>query len=135
MNSPANACGRLVAIVTLLFVAACASPREKVFKAALNDYKRANQATVEFTRAQVKQLVAATQAFHSARDRGPQSFDELVQFALPNKLALDPFAFNDVTFAALPDGSVQMHYDVNCARFDTPQYKFTQSGSVNVKVK
>ena len=126
---------RFVAIAILLLIAGCASPREKAFKAALNDYKRANQTTVEFARAQVKQLVTATQAFHSAVGRWPQTFDELVPFAAQNKLALDLFAFNDVTFAALSDDSLQIHYDVNCARFNTPQYKFTQSGSVNVKAK
>jgi hypothetical protein len=119
----------------LVLVAGCASPREKAFKAALKDYKRANQATVEFARAQIKQLIATMQAFRSAFDRWPQTFNELVGFALQNKLALDVFAFNDATFAALPDGSVQVHYDVNCARFDTPQYKFTQTGSVNVKAR
>ena len=121
--------------VSLLFAAACASPREKALKTTLKDYQRANQATVEFARAQVKQLVAVTQTFQAAFERWPQTFEELVQFAWQDKLAFDPFAFNDAMFAALPDGSVQIHYDVNCARFDTPQYKFTQSGSVNAKVK
>lgn len=122
-----------VAIMLLVLAAGCASPREKAFKTALKDYKRANQATVEFARAQVKQLVAVTRAFRSAIDRWPQMFDELISFASSNKLPLDPFAFNDVTFAVLADGTVQIHYDVDCARFNTPQYKFTQTGSVNVK--
>lgn len=122
-----------VAIMLLVLAAGCASPREKTFKTALKDYKRANQATVEFARAQVKQLVTVTRTFRSAFDRWPQTFDELLSFASSNKLALDPFAFNDVTFAVLADGTVQIHYDVNCARFNTPQYKFTQTGSVNEK--
>ena len=112
---------------------ACASPRERELKAALQDYQRANQATVVFARTQVKQLVAATQAFRAAVARWPRSFEELAQFAQGTNRALDPLAFNDAVFATLPDGSVQVHYDVNCARFDTPQYKFTQTGSVNVK--
>jgi len=127
--------GRVLVIAALVFAGACASPREKVLKAALNDYQRTNHAAVAFARAQVKQLVAATLSFRSSLGRWPQTFNELVEFAMPNRLALDPLAFNDVTFAALPDGTVQLHYDVSCARFDTPQYKFTQSGSVNVKTK
>jgi hypothetical protein len=122
-------------LLTLMLFAGCASPREKAYKRALNDHQRINQATVEFARAQAKQLVAAAQSFHSAINRWPQTFNELVSFAVQNRLTFDPFAFNDVTFADLPDGSLQIHYDVNCARFDTPQYKFSQSGSVNVKVK
>jgi len=121
--------------MALLFVAACASPREKAFKAALKDYNRINRDAAEFARAQENKLVAATQTFQATHERWPQTFEELAQFAFSKELPLDPLAFNDVTFAALPDNSVQVHYDVNCARFDTPQYKFTQSGSVNVKVK
>ncbi|HUI05843.1 MAG TPA: hypothetical protein VL486_02435 [Verrucomicrobiae bacterium] len=94
-----------------------------------------NRAAVEFARDEVKQLVAATQAFQATDERWPQTFEELAQFAFSNKLALDPAAFNDVAFAALPNNTVQVHYDVNCARFNTPQCKFTQSGSVNVKAK
>ena len=127
--------GRSAWFATLLFVAACASPRERAFKAALKDYNRINRAAVEFARAQAKQLVAATQTFQAARERWPQTFEDLVQFAFSNRLTLDPSAFNDVTFAALPDNSVQVYYDINCARFDTPPYKFTQSGSVNVKAR
>lgn len=122
-------------LLTLMLFAGCASPREKAYKHALNDYQRTNQATVEFARAQAKQLVAAARSFHSTVNRWPQTFNELVSFAVQSRLALDPFAFKNVTFAELPDGSLQIHYDVNCARFDTPQYKFSQSGSVNVKVK
>ena len=124
-----------VVALILLLVASCASPRERALKAALNDYKRANQASVQFARTHVKQLVAATQMFHAARERWPQTFEELVQFALQSQLSFDPLAFDDVTFAALPDGSVQVRYDVNCSRFDRPPYKVTQSGSVNVKGK
>lgn len=127
--------GRLVALVILLFAAGCASPREKAYKRAMNDYQRTSQATVEFARAHAKQLVAAAQSFHSTANRWPETFNELALFAVQNRLAFDPLAFNDVTFAELADGSLQIHYDVNCARFDTPQCKFSQSGSVNVKVK
>jgi hypothetical protein len=127
--------GRFVATAFLLLVAGCASPREKAYKAALNDYKRANQTTVEFARAQVKQLAIAAQSYRSTFGRWPETFNELASFAVPNKLALDPLAFNDVTFATLSDGSLQVRYDVNCARFNTPQYKFNQSGPDNVKAK
>ena len=127
--------GRFVALVILLFVASCASPREKAYRRALKDYQHRNQATVEFAHAQAKQLVATAQAFHSAVNRWPQTFDELALFAVQNRLAFDPYAFNDVTLAELSDGTLQIHYDVNCARFDTPEYKFSQSGAVNVKAK
>ena len=125
--------GRLVALVILLFTVGCASPREKAYKHALKDYQNRNQATVEFAHAQAKQLVAAARSFHSAVNRWPQTLSELASFAVQSRLAFDPLAFNDVTFAELPDGSLQIHYDVNCSSFDTPQYKFSQSGSINVK--
>ncbi len=127
--------GRFVAAATLLLVLGCASPREKAYKTALKDYQRANQATVEYARAQAKQLAAAVRTFHASLNRWPKTFDELALFAVQNRLAFDPYAFNDVTFAKLADGSLQIHYYVNCARFDTPQYKFSQSGSINVKAK
>jgi hypothetical protein len=127
--------GRLVALGVLLLAAACASPREREIKAAQKDYQRRNRVTAEFARAQVKQLAAATQTFHAAFNRWPQTFEELMQFVLENKIALDPMAFNDVTFATLSDNSVQIHYDVNCARFNAPPYKFVQTGSLNVKAR
>jgi hypothetical protein len=127
--------GRLVATAILLLVLGCASPREKAYKAALKDYQRANQATIEYARAQAKQLATTARTFHAALNRWPKTFDELASFAVQNRLAFDPYAFNDVTFAELPNESVQIHYDVNCARFDTPQYKFSQSSSINVKAK
>ena len=126
---------RPVAAATLLLVLGCASPREKAYKAALKDYQRANQATIEYARAQAKQLATTARTFHASLNRWPKNFNEFVLFAVQNRLAFDPYAFNDVTFAELPDESVQIHYEVNCARFDTPQYKFSQSGSVNVRGK
>jgi hypothetical protein len=126
---------RLVATATFLLVLGCASPREKAYKTALRDYQRANQGTIEYARAQAKQLVAAVRTFHTSVNRWPKTYNELASFAIENRLAFDPYAFNDVTFAELPDGSLQIHYDVNCARFDTPEYKFSQSSSVNVKAK
>jgi hypothetical protein len=127
--------GRLFAAATLLLVLGCASPREKAYKNALKDYQRANKATIEYARAQAKQLASAARTFYTSLNRWPKTFNELASFAIQNRLAFDPYAFNDVTFAELSDGSVQIHYDVNCARFDTPQYKFSQSGSINVKAK
>jgi hypothetical protein len=121
--------------VLLLIVAACASPRERAYNAAVDDYKRADAVVVDFARANVKQLVAATKAFHASVGHWPQTFAELIDFALGNKVPLDAMAFTDATFAALADGSVQVHYDVNCIRFSTAQYQFTQTGSVNVKAK
>jgi len=114
---------------------ACASPREKAYQSALNEYKHKNAAVVDFARAKVKQLIATTKAFQISATHWPRTFKELAEFALGNGLPLDPTDFNDVTFAALDDGSVQVRYDVNCSQFNTPQYSFTQTGTVNVKVK
>ena len=125
---------RFVAVTTLLLVS-CASPQQRAYKTALKDYQRANQATIEFAKAQAKQLVAATRSFHDTLNRWPKTFDDLASFAVANRLSFDPYAFNDITFAELADGSLQIHYDVNCVRFDTPKYKFSQSGTANVKAK
>lgn len=118
-----------------LMIVSCASPRERAYNAAMNDYRHTEAAVVDFARANVKQLVAATKAFHSSVGRWPQSFPELTSFALGPNAPLDPTAFNDVTFAVLADGTVQMHYDVNCVRFSNARYQFAQTGSVNVKPK
>jgi hypothetical protein len=59
----------------------------------------------------------------------------LVGFVMANSVPLDPNDFNNVTFATLDDGTVQIHYDINCSRFNTPQYSFTQTGTVNVKAE
>ena len=129
-------CGKLPFFgFLLLIVLACASPRERAYNAALGDYKRANAVVIDFARSNVKQLVAATKAFHSSVSRWPQTFGELIDFALRNDVPLDAIAFNDATFAALADGTVQVHYDVNCIRFNNAQYHFTQTGSVNVKAR
>jgi hypothetical protein len=127
--------GRLIATATLLLVLGCASPREKAYKTALKDYQRANKATIEYARAQAKQLATAARTFHASLNRWPSTFNELASFAVQNRLTFDPYALNDIMIAELPDGSAQIHYDVNCARFDTPEYKFSQSGSINVKAK
>jgi hypothetical protein len=119
----------------LLILTACASPREKAYRAATADYQRMNAAVVEFARANVKQLVAATKVFHSSTGRWPQTFAEFADFAFDNRVAVDVTAFNDLTFATLDDGSVQIHYDVNCSRFSDPQYHFTRTGSVNVTAR
>jgi hypothetical protein len=81
------------------------------------------------------QLVAATKTFHSSVGRWPQTYQEFGSFVLSKNMPLDLAAFNDVTFAALEDGSVQIHYDVNCSRFSDKEYQFTQTGSVNAKAK
>jgi hypothetical protein len=125
----------LLAGLSLLAVVACASPRERAYQAAVNDYKRSEAAAVEFARANVKQLVAATKAFHVSVSRWPRTLIELSDFAFDNHVPLDFPAFNEVTFAALDDGSVQVHYDVNCDRFKNGQYQFSQTGSVNVKAR
>jgi hypothetical protein len=127
---------RLV-LVGLLAVnlVACASPRENAYRSALNDYKHKNAVVVDFARVKVKQLVTATKAFQASVGHWPQTFKELTEFTFANGMPLDPIDFNDVTFAALEDGSVQAHYDINCSRFNDPQYSFTQTGTVNVKAK
>ena len=124
----------LVGLLTLNLIA-CASPREKVYRSALNDYKHKNAIVVDFARVKVKQLVTATKAFQVSVGRWPQTLKELAEFAFANGEPLDPTDFDDVTFAALEDGTVQVRYDINCSRFNTPQYSFTQTGTVNVKAE
>jgi hypothetical protein len=124
----------LVSLLALNLVA-CASPREKAYQSAVNDYNRKNKVVVDFARGKVKQLVTATQAFHVSVGRWPQTLNELAGFVFANNVPLDPIDFNDVTFATIDDGSVQVRYDINCARFNTSQYSFTQTGTVNVKPK
>ena len=124
----------LVGLLTLNLIA-CASPREKTYQSAINDYKQRNAVVVEFARAEVKQLVTTTKAFQTSLGHWPRTFKELAEFAFANAVSLDPTDFNDVTFAALEDGSVQVHYDINCASFNTPQYSFTQTGTVNVRAR
>jgi hypothetical protein len=125
----------LLAGLSLLIVAACASPRERAYQEAVNDYKR-NQADVaEYTRANVKQLVAATKTFYVSVGHWPRTLIKLSDFAFDKHVPLDFPAFNEVTFAALDDGSVQVHYEVNCDRFKHGQYEFSQAGSVNVRAR
>jgi hypothetical protein len=126
---------RWLAVVTVLVASACASPRDKAYQEALKDYKRSETDVVAFTQANVKQLIAATKTFHSTVRRWPQTYQEFGNFVSANNVPLDLLAFNDVTFAVLEDGSVQIHYDVNCSRFSNEQYQFTQTGTVNVKAK
>lgn len=127
---------RLVLVCLLaLNLVACASPREKAYRSALNDYKRKNAVVADFARIKVKQLVTATKAFQKSAAHWPQTFKELADFTFNSGLPFDPIDFNDITFAALEDGSIQVHYDINCARFNDPQYSFAQTGTVNVKTK
>jgi hypothetical protein len=124
-----------LAAITLLIATACASPREKAYQQAVKDYQRSEADVAAFARANVKELVAATRTFRTSVGRWPQTFTEFGRFVFANNVPLDLSAFNDVTFAALADGSVQIHYDVNCSRFSNKQYQFTQTGTVNVKAK
>jgi hypothetical protein len=124
-----------LAVIVLFVVSGCASPREKAYQQAVRDYKRSEADVAAFARANVKQLVAATKTFRTSVGRWPQTFTEFGSFVVAHKVPLDLTAFNDVTFAALEDGSVQIHYDVNCSRFSNKQYQFTQTGIVNVKTK
>ncbi len=127
---------RLVFIGLLaLNLIACASPREKAYRSALNDYKQKNAVVADFARAKVKQLVTAAKAFQASAGHWPRTFQGLAGFTFANNVPFDPVDFNDVTFAALEDGSVQVHYHINCSRFNNPQYSFTQTGTVNVKAK
>ena len=124
----------LVGLLALNLIA-CASPREKAYRSAVNDYKRTNAIVAEFAHAKVKQLVTASKAFQASVGHWPQTLTELAGFAFGNRVPFDPTDFNDVTFAGLEDRSVQIRYDVNCSRFNTPQYSFTQTGTVNVKAR
>ena len=124
----------LVALL-LLMVVACASPREKAYQQAVKDYKRNEADVAAFARANVKQLVAAIRTYHSTVGRWPQTYREFGGFVVAHSVPLDLTAFNDITFAALEDGSVQIRYDANCSRFSNKQYQFTQTGTVNVKAR
>ena len=124
-----------LATISLLVPLACASPREKAYRQAVRDYQRSEADVAAFARVNVNQLVAATKTYRSTVGRWPQTFTELGRFVLTNNVSLDLMAFNDVTFAALEDGSVQIHYDVNCSRFVNKEYQFTQTGTLNVKPK
>ena len=126
---------RSLLALSLLFVIACASPREKAYQAALRDYQRNEAQVVAFTQANVKQLIAATKTFRSSVGRWPQTYQEFGNYAAANNLPLDPTAFNDVTFADMGDGSLQLHYDVNCTRFSHQQYHFVQTGTVTLKAR
>jgi len=116
-------------------VAACASPQERAYQSAVTDYKRQQASVIEYTRASVQQLVAATKTFHASAGRWPRTLIELSDFALDSHVPLSFPAFNEVTFAVLDNGSVQVHYEVNCDRFKHGQYEFSQTGSVNLKAK
>jgi hypothetical protein len=124
-----------LAVITVFVATGCASPREKAYQQAVRDYQRREAIAAAFARANVKQLVAATKTFRGSVGRWPQTFTEFGRFVLANNVPLDLTAFNDVAFAALGDGSLQIHYDVNCSRFSDKQYQFTQTGIVNVKAK
>jgi hypothetical protein len=117
----------------ILVLAGCASPQEKAMKRALNDYRRASADSARYAREQVAKLATAAQAFHAANKRWPYKLDELAGFAFDHKLDFDEIAFNEVSFAALADGSLQARYDVNCARFHTQKHRFVQQGTVNIK--
>ena len=121
--------------LSIWLVAGCASPREKAYQSAAQDYNRTQREVVAFARAKVNLLIAATKMFGSSVGRWPQTYQEFGNYVAANNLPFDLLAFNDVTFAALNDGSLQVHYDVNCSGFNTKQYQFTQTGTVNVKPK
>jgi len=119
----------------ILTLAACASPspREAVHKQAVIDYDRLAADADAFARQNVKQLVSTTQAFYSILRRWPRTFQELGRFVTDTREPLDLTVFNELDFATLKDGSVQIYYDVNCSRFDTKEFQFPKAGTVNVK--
>ena len=125
----------MLAGVLVLIVGACATPRERAYQAAVNGYKLEQADVTEYTRAEVKQLVAATKAYRAKVGSWPRTLAEVNDFAVDNHGRLDFSAFNEATFAGLDDGSVQVHYEVNCDRFRHGEYQFSQAGSVNVKAR
>ena len=124
-----------LAVIALLLTASCASPREKAYQQAVNDYKRHEADVAAYARSNVKQLVAATKTFRLKVGRWPQTLTEFDDFVSASNLPLDLTAFTDVGFAVLGDGSLQIHYDVNCSGYNNKEYQFAQTGSVNVKAK
>jgi hypothetical protein len=117
----------------LLALAACASPREKAYQQAVSDYKHNEAEVIAYAKAQEQQLISTTQYFHTVARRWPRTFQEFGRFVNDTRDPLDLTAFNDLTFATLRDRSVQIHYDINCSRFNSKEHQFTQSGTVNVK--
>jgi len=101
----------------------------------MRDYRRASAGCAARAREQGAHLAAAARAFRAANNRWPVLLTELSQFAYLNKLPLDELAFNDVTFASMSDGSLQIQYEVNCARFDPANQGLIQPGTLNVKLQ
>ena len=128
-------CTRPLTAAVLLMATACASPQERAYKEAVKDYKRSQAAAAEYTRVNVGQLIAATKTYRASQGRWPRTLIELSDFAFDNHLPFDFPAFNEVTFAALDDGSLQVHYDMNCERFSQGHSAVSQTGSVNVRTK
>jgi len=124
---------RRLALIALLVAIGCASPREKAVKRTMRDYRRSSAGCAARAREQGAYLAAAARAFRAANNRWPVLLPELAQFAYLNKLSLDELAFNDVTFASMSDGSLQIQYEVNCARFDPANQSLIQPGTLNIK--
>ncbi|HVM61921.1 MAG TPA: hypothetical protein VMV72_13750 [Verrucomicrobiae bacterium] len=121
--------------LSIWLAAGCASPADKARQAALQDYNRTQREVAAYARAKVNLLTAATKMFRSSVGRWPQTYQEFGNYIAANSLPFDMLAFNDVTFSTLKDGSLQIYYDVNCSGFNTKQYQFTQTGTVNIKTK
>jgi hypothetical protein len=102
-------------------------------KRAMKDYQRASAGSAAYAKEQVANLVRAAQTFRTAKNRWPHNVGELAGFAWENKLKFDVLAFNEASFAAMSDGTLQVLYDVNCVRFNTATQQFAQRGTINVK--
>ena len=124
---------RRFTLIALLVAIGCASPQEKATNRAMRDYRRASAGCAAHAREQVARLAAVARVFRAANNRWPVLLPELARFAYLNKLALDELAFNEITFASMSDGSLQIQYEVNCARFDPANQSLLQPGMLNVK--
>jgi hypothetical protein len=119
--------------VRMLAALGCASPQQKAWNRVVRDYRLASAESAAYAREHVNRLAAAAQTFQLHRGHWPHTLDDLARFAYENDVPCSPGAFNAVTFAALADGGLQIHYDVDCSHFHTDKHRFTQTGALNVK--
>jgi hypothetical protein len=109
---------RRLALVAVLLLLGCASPREKAMKQTMKEYREANAECTKHAREQVARLLAAAQAFHVENHRWPYRLSELTRIAALQQPPLDELAFNQTTFASMSDGSLEIQYEFTCSRFD-----------------
>ncbi len=122
----------MATMMILTTMAGCASLRQKQFKRARRDYERASVPVRKYADEQAQRLTLTTRKFHEVNRRWPYSLNELAAFAAARELDFNPFAFTRMTIALMPDGAAQIQYEVDCARFNTMQYRFRMPGNLHL---